>query len=165
MIQEAIKSSKWERRHLSGWMRDSMLSLSQTDNHTPPETVRPLLWLCTLWQQPSFHPKGNPYWATWQERNILMRHCSVWSSTPLQIKWQNVYILSFDLSAVSWGSRVNHRLVIVEYNVLSAKLDILIPLQITLAPFCRRKRTKCHQYQWTYTHLKISVWHRLSLPV
>lgn len=61
-------------------------SLSQTDGYTPPETVRPLLWLCTLWQQPSFHPKGNPYLATWQERNVLMRHCSVWPSTPLQIK-------------------------------------------------------------------------------
>lgn len=59
-------------------------------------------------------------------------------------KKQDVYVLSFDLSAVSRGSREDHRLVIVEYDVLSAKLDILVSLQITLAPLCRRKQTKCY---------------------
>lgn len=59
---------------------------------------------------------------------------------PLEIKWQNVYILSFNLGAVSWSSREDHRLVIMKYSVLPAKLNILIPLQITLAPLCRKNK-------------------------
>lgn len=141
-IQGEIKKGKVERWHLSGYMRDSMQSLSQTDSHTPPETVSPLLWSCSLWQQPSFHRKGNPYLAIWQDKHIdepTFAQRFIYKNVFLHIKQQNLYILSFDLSAVSWGSRVDHRLVIVEYNVLSAKFDILISLQITLAPLCRRK--------------------------
>lgn len=49
------------------------------------------------------------------------------------------YVLSFDFSAVARGCGVHHRLLVVEYNVLSAKLDVLVPVQIALAPFCEIK--------------------------
>lgn len=56
------------------------------------------------------------------------------SEFPLQTQDGQVDLLSSDLSAVPRGSGKHHRLVVMEHDVLPAELDIVVSLQITLAP-------------------------------
>lgn len=78
-----------DKRHVAALKQSNGNSrLSLRDSHTPPETVCPLLWLCTLWLLPSFHQKENPYLASWEEKQ-LRRQCSVflwWEC--LKLKWR-----------------------------------------------------------------------------
>lgn len=63
-------AEKQKSKDKDGWVRDMMQILSWKDSYKPPETVCPLLWLCTLWWQPSFLLKGHLYLATCQEKHI-----------------------------------------------------------------------------------------------
>lgn len=77
---------------------------------------------------------------------IIIRHWLL-RVELVQPEWRRGYVLSSDLSAVPRGPREHHRLVVVEHDVLPAKVDVFLSLQITLAPLCRRERVRvCARY-------------------
>lgn len=117
-------------------------SLRQTATHTSRNCFSSPLITDSL-RTAFISPEGESLVSnlTGEKKHKTKWNLMQWGWTNRGLNYQELHILSFNLCTVPWGSREDHWLVIMENNILSAKLDFFISLQVTLSPFCSKKKS------------------------